>query len=102
MNIENMEVNFLKALAHPIRLKIVKKLSLETLCVCELNEDIEFSQSNLSQHLKILTDAHILEKTRDGSRINYSIRNKSVLDLVKIVHQIIMDDIITLQQEIRS
>lgn len=100
MNIETMEVSLLKALAHPIRLKIVKKLSSKILCVCELNEDLDFSQSNLSQHLRILTDAGILEKTRDGSRINYNIKNERVIDLLKIVNEIIMTDIMSLQNEI--
>lgn len=100
MNIESMEVRFLKALAHPIRIKIVKKLLNGTLCVCELNEDIEFSQSNLSQHLKILNDAGILKKERDGSRINYSIKNELVTKLLCVVEDIIKKQILEIKQEL--
>ncbi|WP_200793500.1 ArsR/SmtB family transcription factor [Caminicella sporogenes] len=88
-----MEVEVLKALAHPTRLQIVKKLSKGTLCVCELNQDIELSQSNLSQHLKILRDANILIQERDGTRINYSIKDKEILEIVKIVEKLVQEEI---------
>ncbi|WIF93935.1 ArsR/SmtB family transcription factor [Caminicella sporogenes] len=93
MNLLNMEVDILKALAHPTRLQIVKKLAKGTLCVCELNQDIELSQSNLSQHLKILRDANILVQERDGTRINYSIKDKEILEIVKIVEKLVEEEI---------
>jgi len=95
-----MEVKMLKALAHPTRLKIVKKLANKTLCVCELNEDIEFSQSNLSQHLKLLSDAGILIKERDGTRINYSIKDKDVIKALDIIENIVLKEIKKITEEI--
>jgi DNA-binding transcriptional ArsR family regulator len=72
-----------KALGHPVRYKIVKYLMDSPKCVCKLNENIEFSQSNLSQHLKILKDAKILKSEKSGLNIKYSICNDSVKDIVK-------------------
>jgi ArsR family transcriptional regulator len=102
MNFEEMEVKIFKALAHPIRLKIVKKLSEGTLCVCELNNDVEFSQSNLSQHLRILKDAGIVTYERDGTRILYSIRNKKILEAVNLVQGMILSDIQQISKQIRG
>ncbi|MBU3208956.1 metalloregulator ArsR/SmtB family transcription factor [Clostridium algidicarnis] len=82
------EVKILKALAHPIRLKIVKKLSLGELCVCKLNEDVEFSQSNLSQHLKILKEANILKSEKRGMWIHYSIADYKVLDILSTLEEL--------------
>lgn len=100
MELINMEVKMLKALAHPTRLKIVKKLAHETLCVCELNEDIELSQSNLSQHLKLLNDANILIKQREGTRINYSIKDKEVIKALNIIENIVLKEIKKITEEI--
>ncbi|SHJ75694.1 ArsR/SmtB family transcription factor [Paramaledivibacter caminithermalis] len=100
MELAKMEVKILKALAHPIRLKIVKKLANKTLCVCELNEDIEFSQSNLSQHLKILSDAGILIKERDGTRINYYIKNADIIKVLDIIENIVFKEIKKITEEI--
>ncbi|MGL6167468.1 MAG: ArsR/SmtB family transcription factor, partial [Fusobacteriaceae bacterium] len=48
----------LKALAHPLRLEIIKLLSdKQCLCVCKIQDYFDATQSNLSQHLKILKDA---------------------------------------------
>lgn len=102
MNFEEMEVKIFKALAHPIRLKIVKKLSEGTLCVCELNNDVEFSQSNLSQHLRILKDAGIVTYERDGTRILYSIRNEKILEAINLVQGMILSDIQQISKQIRG
>ncbi|MTI66140.1 MAG: winged helix-turn-helix transcriptional regulator [Firmicutes bacterium] len=100
MKIEDLEVKFLKALSHPVRLKIVKKLKKGTLCVCELDKDLEFSQSNLSQHLRILRDASVLTKERDGSRINYSIKDERIIKLLDIVQDIVLKDILDINDKL--
>ena len=66
MDIEALSVKILKAMGHPIRLKIVKFLLDKPHCVCELKENLEFSQPNLSQHLKILKEAGIIESEKVG------------------------------------
>lgn len=78
------QVKIFKALAHPIRLKIIKKLSKGEMCVCKLNQDVEFSQSNLSQHLKILREAGILIGRKDGMWTHYSITNEKILEIIEI------------------
>lgn len=95
MNIEELESKMFKALAHPVRIKIIKKLLNQTRCVCELNsdEDLELSQSNLSQHLAILRDANILVQERDGTRINYRIKNKEIINLLNLSNKIILEEV---------
>jgi len=78
------QVKIFKALAHPIRLKIITKLVQGELCVCKLNEDVDFSQSNLSQHLRILKEANILNARKDGMWIYYSIKNNKILEFLNI------------------
>ncbi|SES86330.1 ArsR/SmtB family transcription factor [Anaerobranca gottschalkii] len=82
MDILRLQVKVFKGLAHPIRIKIIQKLANGPLCVCELNEDIEFSQGNLSQHLKILKDAHIIDSRKDGLKVFYFIRDERILTML--------------------
>lgn len=93
MNIETISGKVFKALSHPIRLKIIKDLSQGSKCVCELNEDVEYSQSNLSQHLRILRDSDILVCVKEGSKIIYSIRNTEIIDAIKIIEDMVLKDI---------
>lgn len=100
MSLEDMYVRIFKALAHPIRIKIVRSLIPGELCVCELNGDIDFSQSNLSQHLKILKDAGILKAEKDGLKIMYSIKNERVIELLNIVENMIKDEIKNMSEKL--
>ncbi len=93
MNINDLQVKLFKALSHPIRLKIVKKLIENNMCVCELTGDIEFSQSNLSQHLKILKDAGILVSRKEGLRVNYEIYNNRIKDIIILSEKIVKENL---------
>lgn len=93
MDIDTLEMNVFKALAHPIRLKIMKNLRAKVYCVCEMNEDVEFSQSNLSQHLKILRDAGLVISKKEGLRINYYIKNQEIFKLIDSVEEIVAKQI---------
>lgn len=93
MTLEDMYVRIYKALAHPIRIKIVMSLLDGPLCVCVLNENVNFSQSNLSQHLKILKDAGVLASEKDGVRIMYKIKDDEVRNLLCVTEQIIKNEV---------
>lgn len=88
---EEYLVKIFKALAHPVRLKIVKKLVANELCVCELNEDIEFTQSNLSQHLKILKDAGVLKSRKIGLNMYYAIQDERVKSIIGLAEDMLED-----------
>lgn len=102
MEMEDMEVKIYKALAHPIRLKIVKKLAVQSMCVCEMNEDVEFSQSNLSQHLKILKDAGIVYCEKEGVRINYYIKDRNIIGVLNSVEKLMIKQIRELNEKLGS
>lgn len=85
MNQQEMSVKIFKALGHPIRYKIVKFLFDGAKCVNTINEEIEYSQANLSQHLKLLKDAGILESEKIGMEIYYRISNEDIKKIVECV-----------------
>ncbi|SHK14468.1 ArsR/SmtB family transcription factor [Thermocrinis minervae] len=76
---------FLKALAHPIRLRIVAELMESKQCVKNLSELIGTSQPNISQHLSILRNKGILGCKRDGSVVCYYIKDRRVIHIYRLL-----------------
>lgn len=76
---------FLKALAHPVRLKIISVLIEGKQCVKNLSELLQTSQPNVSQHLGILRNKGILGCKRDGSIVCYYIKDQKVIEIYKIL-----------------
>lgn len=62
----------LKALAHPARLRIVDVIGARGTCICnEIVKVLPLAQATVSQHLKVLKDAGLLQGTIDGPRSCY-------------------------------
>lgn len=76
------ESDILSALAHPNRLRIIDSLRKGTKCNCELIPELGLEQSNLSRHLKVLTDAGIISSWKDGVRVNYEVADKKLFKLL--------------------
>ena len=64
----------LKALGHPVRLGIALRLAEEGgTCACDFAEIFRISQPAVSQHLKVLREAGLVQTRRDGTQILYSL-----------------------------
>ncbi|MDX2045975.1 MAG: metalloregulator ArsR/SmtB family transcription factor [Chitinophagaceae bacterium] len=69
---------FAKALAHPARIAILKVLAQRNECICgEIVEILPLAQSTVSQHLKELKNAGLIDGTIDGPRSCYCINWKT-------------------------
>ena len=69
---------FAKALAHPARIAILKMLAQHNGCICgEIVEVLPLAQSTVSQHLKELKNAGLIDGTVDGPRSCYCINWKA-------------------------
>ena len=61
-----------KALGHPARIRIYRLLARRNACVCgQIVDEVGLAQSTVSQHLKVLKDAGIVQGEIDGPRICY-------------------------------
>ena len=72
----------LKALAHPARVAIVRRLAEQPHCVHELVGELGLDQPLVSQHLRVLRAASLLESERQGREIVYSLRDEHVASIV--------------------
>jgi DNA-binding transcriptional ArsR family regulator len=74
-----------KSLAHPARIVILKNLAKRKECICgELVIDLPLAQSTVSQHLKALKKAGLIQGEVDGPRSKYCIHRKNFEKFVKM------------------
>lgn len=84
-----LTANALKAMAHPLRWKILCSLGNRELSVGEIVERTGTSQSNISQHLEQLRNKNIVAARKAANRIYYRIRNPQLLSLIGIMREVL-------------
>ena len=80
----NSASELFKALSHPTRFCIVCKLLLHPLNVSQMQQCLDVTQANVSQHLSILKSKGIIVGERKANEIYYSLANNNVKELVKV------------------
>ena len=78
----------IKAIAHPLRLKILCVLGDQEISVLDIVEQVGTSQSNISQHLAILRDKGVLATRKDANRVYYRIGDLRTLKLVGMMRDV--------------
>ncbi|MFA6063208.1 MAG: metalloregulator ArsR/SmtB family transcription factor [Gallionella sp.] len=78
----------IKAIAHPLRLKILCVLGDQEISVQDIVEQVGTSQSNISQHLAILRDKGVLSTRKDANRVFYRIGDLRTLKLVGLMREV--------------
>ena len=74
---QNELANMAKAIAHPARIAILQQLVKTNTCICgDLVEDLGLAQPTISQHLKELKLAGIIQGTVEGTSVCYCIDRK--------------------------
>lgn len=88
MKIENMQekiteeqkqiARFAKAMGHPVRMYILELLAGQSCCYSgDLSEDLPIAKSTLSQHLKELRDAGLIQGTIERPKIKYCLNQEN-------------------------
>ena|GEM_PF-16879 len=78
----------LKAMSHPLRLKILCTLGAREISVQDIVENVGTSQSNISQHLAILRDKGILASRKDANRVYYRVGDERTLRLIGMMREV--------------
>jgi len=78
MKIHILTAEFLKALAHPVRLQIVELLRGREACVCHLEADLGYRQPYISQQIMVLRKAGLLTERREGTYVFYRLADTRV------------------------
>ena len=78
----------LKAMSHPLRLKILCTLGDKEVSVQDIVDEVGTSQSNISQHLAILRDKGILTSRKDANRVFYRVSDNRTLRLICMMREV--------------
>ena len=78
----------LKAMSHPLRLKILCVVGDSEVCVQDIVEAVGTSQSNISQHLAILREKGVLLTRKDANRVYYRIGDARTLQLIAMLREV--------------
>ncbi len=82
----------MKAISHPLRLKILCVLGDSEESVQEIVEAVGTSQSNISQHLAILRDKGVLRTRKDANRVYYRVSDERTLQLIAMMREVFCGD----------
>lgn len=89
--------NVLKALGEPTRLKIIKFLSIQELCICELEAILDMSQPRVSQHVKVLKQVDLVKERKVAQKSYFSLNtaalNGTFIESFKSLMQTGLDEI---------
>jgi ArsR family transcriptional regulator len=77
----SVDTDLIRVLADPLRLQIVTLLAKETLCTTHLIEETGAKQTNLSNHLKVLREAGVVETEPCGRFTYYRLRPDVIASL---------------------
>jgi DNA-binding transcriptional ArsR family regulator len=73
----------LRAMAHPMRIAIIDMLNdVEMMSVTEIYERLEIEQASASHHLNILKNKGVLVSKRDGKKIFYALKSKTINQII--------------------
>lgn len=78
----------LKAIAHPLRLKILCVVGDQEACVQEIVDAVGTSQSNISQHLAILREKDVLLTRKEANRVYYRVGDERTLQLIGMMREV--------------
>jgi ArsR family transcriptional regulator, arsenate/arsenite/antimonite-responsive transcriptional repressor len=77
-----------KALADPVRLRLLSLVASHQdgeACVCDLNDAFDLSQPTISHHLKVLNEVGLLDRTKRGVWVYYSVKPSALTDLAALI-----------------
>jgi DNA-binding transcriptional ArsR family regulator len=77
-----------KALANPTRLGILRRIIEGRMCVGDLQDELDRSQPNISQHLGVLRDRGVVVPERDGTRVSYRPADPRLGELLALAAEI--------------
>lgn len=84
-----IKADFLKCLAHPIRLAVIEQLKNGESSVGKMVIALGVEQSSLSKHLAILRQGGILTSRQEKVTVYYSIRDKDIFHVLRPISEIL-------------
>lgn len=103
--LRKFKAGIFKVLAHPTRIHIIETLRDGELSVSSILESVKVEPANLSQHLSILRQSHLVMTRKEGNQVLYSLRDPlltEVLDAMRKYFQKHFEDSIEMLRQMEQ
>lgn len=101
-DLQVFKAEFFRALAHPVRIRILEALVQRELTVGEIQDRLGLEQSLVSQQLSILRAKNIVVASRHGTTVRYAVRDPLLAELLDVARQIFDNHLIGTQTLLRE
>jgi len=92
--LSQFKAEFFRALAHPLRIRILDALRAGEVGVNELSAQLHVEQSNLSQQLGVLRGRNLVAGRKAGNNVYYSVRDPEIFRLLDVAKKIFNNHLI--------
>ena len=100
--LQTFKAQFFRALAHPVRIKILEILVRGGRTVQELQEALELDQPIVSQQLAVLRNQNIVTTRKEGLSVRYELRDPIVGDLLEVARRIFNNHLVNTRGMLRE
>ena len=101
-DLQTFKAAFFKALAHPVRIRILEILISGERSVQELQEALDRSQPVISQQLSVLRASNIVTGRKEGVTVRYGLRDQLLADLLAVARQIFDNHLVGTRNMLRQ
>ena len=101
-DLQSFKAEFFKALAHPIRIRLLEVLRHGGRSVQELQARLDLDQSIVSQQLAILRAKNIVTARKEGTTVRYAVRDPLVGDLLDVARRVFNNQLAGTQTMLRA
>ena len=100
--LQTFKANFFRALAHPVRIRILEILTRGGRTVQELQEALALEQPIVSQQLAVLRNQGIVTTQKEGSSVRYTLRDRLVGELLDVARRIFSNHLVSTRGLLRE
>ena len=100
--LQTFKAQFFRALAHPVRIRILEILVRGGRTVQELQEALDLEQPIVSQQLAVLRNQNIVTTQKQGLSVRYAVRDPTVGDLLEVARRIFNNHLVSTRGMLRE
>lgn len=87
--LNQIQADIFKAIAHPTRIEILNLLKDGERCVCEIFPALDIEQPNVSRHLSVLKKEGILSSRKEGLKVIYRVNDDRVYIILDLAREML-------------
>jgi ArsR family transcriptional regulator len=101
-DLQTFKARFFRALAHPVRIRILETLIRGDRAVQELQQTLRLDQPVVSQQLAVLRNQGIVTSKKEGLSVRYALRDPAIGELLDVARRIFNNHLVDTQGMLRE